>query len=155
MAKRTTRASRPKSRKSMPTFDEACALLGLLARKSTPGKRPARKSAAAKRANPRNTGHRTRAKTLTIRSAISRMQSQRVYLADERVLDQLYSLSGRYGPDASGRWDVVDSDFHGGDVISSHRSPLAAVRASLRRHTGHDAECTCGGSVVRLADEDE
>ena len=87
----------------------------------------------------------------TIHTAIGRI-THRMHLTprDWAIIESLRDLARAYGLDATGRWTVVENDFHGGDVISTHRSPLAAIRAARSRNCGHDDECSCGGARVEL-----
>ena len=50
---------------------------------------------------------------------------------------------------ADGPIDVFAPEFHGGGLLSRHRTISGASRAIVEYHS--DSDCTCGGAVARAA----
>ena len=92
---------------------------------------------------------------LSIRDGMENIEAElRVhpYSASLQNLRQdLRELREEYGMDCVGPWQVVATRFHGGGVISAHRSILAAARAA-RKWKISDCTCGCCG-VVPVAKE--
>lgn len=63
------------------------------------------------------------------------------------ILDELVALAYAYGPTAAGPWLVVRTEFHGGGVVSRHRSAAAAIK---RRRAIPAGGCQCGCARVTL-----
>ena len=48
---------------------------------------------------------------------------------------------------------VMETAFHGGGIVSRHRSAHAADAAAARIQSHHHRECACGGGVVVAVEE--
>lgn len=55
--------------------------------------------------------------------------------------DAIRCMGEEHGWECTGPWNVVLTRFHGGGVVSTHRSLLAALRAARKERI---ADCTCG-----------
>ena len=60
------------------------------------------------------------------------------------IEQDLHVLRQHYG-DTDRKWKVVRSDFHGGGVISHHRTATAAL---LRARSERMSDCICGCADV-------
>ena len=52
-------------------------------------------------------------------------------------------------------YQVEDNPFHGGKILSRHRSELAAARAIRHQDHGHSPDCACGGAVCWYYETDD
>ncbi len=67
----------------------------------------------------------------------------------EHDLMQAESYIAALGP---GPYVVLQSAFHGGGILSRHRTAMGAARGELKAQIDH-GECACGGpSTVRAKD---
>ena len=64
----------------------------------------------------------------------------------------IQDLSGYYGLDEEGPWLLVWTAFHGGGIVSKHKTATAAAKAK-RRHKSDD--CTCGCTKIIAASDVE
>jgi hypothetical protein len=110
------------------------------------GRLGGRTKSPAKAASSAANGARGGRPALTLRSLLVRARLGGAD-ADAEAIDRLIDA---YGGDtrASGPWEVVRSQFHGGSIVSRHRSVVAAVTRARRMRGG---ECQCGCADVRLA----
>lgn len=84
-----------------------------------------------------------------VRACIARLLARHPQTnAEWRLIEDLRSLADLESPGCL--WEVCESDFHGGERRSQHRSPVAALRA--RRSC---LPCLCGGDVVRAVERDD
>ena len=60
---------------------------------------------------------------------------------NEAIECRLRALNEELADDACGVWFVVATDFHGGNVVSRHKSALLAAKAAKRHGI---AGCECG-----------
>lgn len=63
------------------------------------------------------------------------------------VVDCLQDLLEQHG-DVNGNWAVVRTAFHGGGLISTHKTATAAILKARSMRS----ECACGCSVIERAD---
>lgn len=63
------------------------------------------------------------------------------------IHDQLKGLALEHGHDEAGPWVLVWTAFHGGGLVSRHKTATRAIEKS-RKMAG---DCTCGCTAVVLA----
>jgi len=79
---------------------------------------------------------------MTIREALPRER-------EDDVIAELRDMGEAFGYDAPGPWLLVRKAFHGGGIISQHRSPRAAARKAVREQREHSISvCICGACGV-------
>jgi hypothetical protein len=89
---------------------------------------------------------------LTIKNAYANIQAEieanwpRGLNRLEELEDAIRCMGEEYGWKCTGPWNVVRTRFHGGGIVSTHRSLLAALRAA-RKQTISGCTCGCCGVV--------
>lgn len=66
---------------------------------------------------------------------------------DSQISDALVRLAERYGWGVTGTWLVVRTRFHGGGIISRHKTAYCAVMAAIKHRGQTDCTCGCCGVV--------
>ena len=83
----------------------------------------------------------------TIREQLFAIRARHPSQRNAFVEDCLRAAADQYGLDRAGKWSVVHTAFHGGGVLSTHRTAIYAAQAIWARRQRTDCVCGCIGMV--------